>query len=111
MKISRLFKEAKFGMVAFKLKHLKLLMAAFSRYDKMKNRKDTRGLYTFRDFKDLLKLGVGVDLSKWGIDDIGERKALTLFNAWHNNMETESGWEHYLEEHGVLDSEGEDMAR
>ncbi|GMH67309.1 hypothetical protein TrRE_jg4203, partial [Triparma retinervis] len=110
VKLGRLFMEAKLGIVAFKLKHTNLLMAAFSRYDKMKNRKDTRGLYTFKDFKDLLKLGVGVDLSLWGVDDMGERKSLNLFNAWHNNMETEVGWEQYLEEHGMLDSEGEDMA-
>eukprot|EP00520_Triparma_pacifica_P017242 CAMPEP_0118643428 /NCGR_PEP_ID=MMETSP0785-20121206/6386_1 /TAXON_ID=91992 /ORGANISM="Bolidomonas pacifica, Strain CCMP 1866" /LENGTH=1303 /DNA_ID=CAMNT_0006535091 /DNA_START=55 /DNA_END=3963 /DNA_ORIENTATION=- len=110
MRIKTLFKEAKCGITAFKLKQITLLMAAFGRYDKMKNRKDTRGLYTFKDFKDLLKLGVGVDLNVWGIDDMGERKALALFNAWHDKMETEVGWEEYLEEHGMLDSYGEDMA-
>ena len=78
--LQRLFRAAKLGTVQFKMKQMGRLQAAFEQWDKKKNGNKLGGMYSFSEFKELLKLGVGAH-------DISEARALRLFHQWHDQAE------------------------
>ncbi|GMI12912.1 hypothetical protein TrVE_jg13562 [Triparma verrucosa] len=92
MTMKKLFKEAKTGQLAFKIKQMTRLQDVFEVWDKKKNGEKLGGMYTFQEFKELLLLGVGAH-------DISEDFAMRLFHDWHNQAEQETGWEQYFEAH------------
>ena len=100
--LQRLFKEAKQGLLAFKMKHLGRLQKAFEKYDEIHNGADTRGAYTYAEFYELVKHGLG-------FDKVDDNKIMELFNKWHNAVDEEIGWEMYLDEHDALSSEKDAM--
>lgn len=102
--LQRLFKAARLGTVQFKMKQMGRLQVAFEQWDKKKNGDKLGGMYSFSEFKELLKLGVGAH-------DISEARALRLFHQWHDQAEQETGWEHYLQEHNDNPSALEDFAK
>ncbi|GMH99935.1 hypothetical protein TrLO_g782 [Triparma laevis f. longispina] len=92
MTMKKLFREAKTGQLAFKIKQMTRLQDAFEVWDKKKNGEKLGGMYTFQEFNELLLLGVGAH-------DISEDFSMRLFHDWHNQAEQETGWEQYMQAH------------
>ena len=93
--LQKLFRNARTGVLPFKLKQLANLQNAFERYDELHHGLDFRGVFTFSSFERLLNDGMG-------IRDIDQRLVLKLFNEFQNVTEEETGWEKYMEANNML---------